>query len=342
MSADLSSDATNTAAGRTGGLSPDSLGPTITIGEILVEIMATGRGNGFLKPIALTGPYASGAPAIFIDQCARAGGAAGIVACVGDDDFGRMNIERLAGDGVDVSAIAIDAEYPTGSAFVRYREDGSRDFVFNIGKSAAARLSLTSQARALIARAGHIHVMGTAFASPVVADMLEEALGIIRARGGSVSVDPNMRKELLQHGQTAERFARAIAAADLLLPSGNELFVAAGMEPGDEQAAVAALFTGGASEIAMKRGEDGASVFCADGSRFDVAAFVVDEVDPTGAGDCFGGAYVACRRLGMLPGQALDYANAAGARNVTVKGPMEGAGTISDLNAFIAATRRRA
>ena len=153
-------------AGR--GLSPDALGPTITIGEILVEIMAVERGKGFLEPIGLTGPYASGAPAIFIDQCARAGGSAGIVACVGDDDFGRMNIERLARDGVDVSAIAIDRDYPTGSAFVRYRADGSRDFVFNIGKSAAARLSLTPQARALIARAGHIHIMGTAFAIPVV------------------------------------------------------------------------------------------------------------------------------------------------------------------------------
>ncbi len=322
------------------GLSRDGLGPTITIGEILVEIMAVEKGNGFLEPIGLTGPYASGAPAIFIDQCARAGGSAGIVACVGDDDFGRMNIDRLARDGVDVSAIAIDREYPTGSAFVRYREDGSRDFVFNIGKSAAARLSLTPEARALIARAGHIHIMGTAFAIPIVADMLEEAIGVIRARGGSVSVDPNMRKELLQHGQTAERFARAIANADLLLPSGNELFLAAGVE-GDEAAAVSALFAKGASEIAMKRGEHGATVFCADGSRFDCAGFSVTETDPTGAGDCFGGAYVACRRLGMAPDEALEYANAAGARNVTVQGPMEGAGTIAELDSFIASTRRR-
>lgn len=325
-------------AGR--GLSPDALGPTITIGEILVEIMAVERGKGFLEPIGLTGPYASGAPAIFIDQCARAGGSAGIVACVGDDDFGRMNIERLARDGVDVSAIAIDRDYPTGSAFVCYRADGSRDFVFNIGKSAAARLSLTPQARALIARAGHIHIMGTAFAIPVVADMLEEAVGVIRSRGGSVSVDPNMRKELLQHGQTAERFARAIAGADLLLPSGNELFLAAGVE-GDETAAVEALFSRGVSEIAMKRGERGASVFRADGSRFDCAGFAVTETDPTGAGDCFGGAYVACRRLGMAPDEALEYANAAGARNVTAQGPMEGAGTIAELDAFIASTRRR-
>ena len=42
----------------------------LTIGEILVEIMATEPGDGFLEPIKLIGPFPSGAPAIFIDQAA--------------------------------------------------------------------------------------------------------------------------------------------------------------------------------------------------------------------------------------------------------------------------------
>ncbi|RYE72920.1 MAG: sugar kinase, partial [Hyphomicrobiales bacterium] len=58
------------------------------------------------------------------------------------------------------------------------------------------------------------------------------------------------------------------------------------------------------------------------------------------AGDCFGGAYVACRRLGLPPAEALDYANAAGARNVGVRGPMEGAGSRAELDDFIARTAR--
>ena len=53
-------------------LAPDSLGPTITVGEILVEIMATTRGEGFLEPIDLTGPYPSGAPAILRPCCGAA------------------------------------------------------------------------------------------------------------------------------------------------------------------------------------------------------------------------------------------------------------------------------
>jgi sugar/nucleoside kinase (ribokinase family) len=258
---------------------------------------------------------------------------------VGDDDFGRINIERLRADGADVSAVLVSPDYPTGSAFVRYRNDGSRDFVYNIAKSAAALVSLTAEAKALIARAGHLHVMGTAFAIPNIWPIVEHAVDVIKGRGGSVSLDPNLRKELLA-GQTRERFARLVDVADLVLPSGEELFVAAGTE--GEEAAVSALFARGVTEIALKKGERGSTFFAADGARLDCPAFKVVEVDPTGAGDCFGGAYVACRRLGMPAAKALEYANAAGARNVSVQGPMEGAGTRAELDAFIASTPRNA
>ena len=68
----------------------------LTIGEILVEIMATERGDGFLDPVKLIGPFPSGAPAIFIDQAARFGQPAAMIGCVGDDDFGRVNLNDSA------------------------------------------------------------------------------------------------------------------------------------------------------------------------------------------------------------------------------------------------------
>ena len=45
----------------------------VTLGEILVEIMADAPGEGFRQAIALTGPFPSGAPAIYISQVARMG-----------------------------------------------------------------------------------------------------------------------------------------------------------------------------------------------------------------------------------------------------------------------------
>ncbi|MBN7808901.1 sugar kinase [Agrobacterium rubi] len=300
--------------------------------------MATTSGEGFLSPQPLVGPFPSGAPAIFIDQVARIGGACGIVAAVGNDDFGRLNVERLKADGVDVSAIAISHEKPTGSAFVRYRPDGSRDFVYNIKHSAAGEVALTDAAQTLFSRAGHVHVMGSAFAISGLWSIILEAVSVVKNRGGSISFDPNLRKEIMQGEQARERLDAMLAVTDLLLPSGEELLVAADEE--SEASAVERLFEKGVREIVLKRGAEGASHFSHSFGRIDCPPFFVTEVDSTGAGDCFGAAYLTCRRMGLRPTSALLYANAAGALTVTKQGPMEGVSSKFELDQFIAAAGR--
>jgi tagatose kinase len=321
---------------RASEIASESTGPTIVAGEILVEIMATEPGLGFLEPLALMGPYPSGAPAIFIDQVARLGGGGGIIACVGRDDFGTINLERLKRDGVDISAVSFSDRYPTGSAFVRYRPDGGRDFVYNIAESAAGRITLTDEARRLADGAGHLHVMGSALSIAGLKEIVAYAATAVRARGGSTSFDPNVRKELID--LDGGLFAALVDDADLLLPSGDELLAAAGVA--DEAQAVAALLTRGVGEIVLKRGAAGSTRFGADGSRSDCPGFLVEEVDPTGAGDCFGATYLTCRRKGMEPDRALLYANAAGALNVTRRGPMEGLAGFEALDRFIAGADR--
>ncbi|MEM1129282.1 MAG: sugar kinase [Pseudomonadota bacterium] len=320
-------------------LAPDDLGPTICIGEILVEIVATTEGDGFTETQPFLGPYPSGAPAIFIDQCGRIGGQAAMIGSVGQDDFGVVNTRRLTRDGVDTRAVAIHPGLPTGTAFVRYRPDGDRDFVFNMWTSAAGQLRWTDAVDTVVRRAGHLHVMGTSLVRSEIWDLVARAADLIKARGGSVSLDPNLRKELHGDGETGARFAQILSQSDLILPSGAELEAAAGTD--DRTAAIDHLFSLGVGEVVCKAGADGATVYTPE-ATFTAPAFDVAELDPTGAGDCFGGAYVTCRRLGMGIDEALTYATAAGARNVTFLGPMEGAATRDELDSFIAATKRRA
>ncbi len=195
----------------------------VVIGEILVEIMADTPGEGFDGPQPLTGPFPSGAPAIFADQVAKLGQPVGIISAVGNDDFGRINLDRLREDAVDISAIHIDHDRPTGSAFVRYRADGSRDFVFNIKHSASGRLHKTPAVETLLASADHLHVMGSSLSSAEFVDLNLEATEAIKARGGTISFDPNLRKEFLSAPGMAEAMARIVALTDLFLPSGDEL-----------------------------------------------------------------------------------------------------------------------
>ena len=304
----------------------------VTIGEILVEIMAVEPGQGFRHPIPLIGPFASGAPAIFIDQAARLGQPCAIVSSVGNDDFGRMCVDRLRRDGVDVSGIGLDPERPTGSAFVRYRPDGARDFVFNIRHSACASTALTGEANALLESADHLHVMGTSLFSDAMVELTRSAISSVRQRGGTTSFDPNLRREMIELPGLREALDFICGEADLLMPSGNELFLLA--DAASEAEAVRQLLARGARAVVLKRGRDGASYFDANGEVF-APAHAVDEVDPTGAGDCFGATFVCCWLRDMPPPQALAYANASGALAVRKRGPMEGTSSLAEIRAFI-------
>ncbi|MEJ5082305.1 tagatose kinase [Ochrobactrum sp. MYb379] len=305
----------------------------ITIGEIVVEIMAIETGNGFKSAIPLIGPFASGAPAIFIDQAAKMGQPCGMVSAVGNDDFGTLNIERLQKDGVDVSAISVHPTAATGSAFVRYRPDGNRDFIFNIKHSACSAIALTSDAEKLIETADHLHIMGSALFSDGIVDAIHEATLRIKAKGGTVSFDPNIRKEMLDLPGMREALVHALEHTDLFMPSGPEIFLFT--KATDEKAAIEELLDRGIKAIVIKRGAEGASYFDHSG-EVTAHAFKVDEIDPTGAGDSFGAAFVTCWLRDLAPKEALTIANATGARAVGVKGPMEGTSTMDEINAFIA------
>jgi tagatose kinase len=305
----------------------------LTIGEILVEIMATERGDSFLEPTTLLGPFPSGAPAIFIDQAARFGQPAAIIGCVGDDDFGRVNLDRLRRDGVDVSGVRIDREAATGSAFVRYRPDGSRAFVFNIKHSASGRVALDSAARAVLDRSDHLHVMGTALFSPTIVDIVLEAAEAVKARGGTISFDPNLRPEILNLPGLREACEMLFRRCDVFLPSGSELYLFTAAKT--EKAAIAEILDRGVRAVVHKRGPEGASYFDA-ATHLTQSGFAVEEVDPTGAGDSFGATFISCWLRGAAPALCLAYAAASGALAVTRQGPMEGAASQAELHAFLA------
>jgi sugar/nucleoside kinase (ribokinase family) len=304
----------------------------VTLGEILVEIMATRRGQSFRAPGELVGPYPSGAPAIFIDQVARLGQPSGMIGCVGDDDFGLLNVERLGADGVDVSAIAVHPDVPTGHAFVTYEKSGDRHFIFNIRHSASGHVRLTEAALRLLSRADHFHVMGTSLISATVMEAMRAAIQTVKDRGGTVSFDPNNRKELAKGSKLAAFTDDILAVADLVMPSGPELRFLTGMDREDD--AIAKLLDRGVAAVVVKRGAAGASYYDRDGTVFG-PPFAVEEIDPTGAGDCFGATFVVCRLRGMSVADSLRFANASGAHKVQYRGPMEGVAGFAELEAWM-------
>jgi sugar/nucleoside kinase (ribokinase family) len=304
----------------------------ITMGEILVEIMATRVGQSFLEPGLLAGPYPSGAPAIFADQAARVGAATALIACIGPDDFGTLNLRRLEASGVDVRLVRRVPGTTTGSAFVTYRDDGTRDFIFNIANSAAAALTPGMLTAAAFEGCRFFHVMGSSLISGGIALVARRGVELARAAGARISFDPNIRKELLALPEVEATIRAVLDVTDVLLPSEADL---EHLFPGlPEAEAVARLLADGRKMVLLKKGASGCTFYDA-GRRLDGPAFPVEEVDPTGAGDCFGGTFIACLALNIPLPRALRLANAAGAMAVQKKGPMEGNSTMAELEAFL-------
>ena len=295
----------------------------IALGELLVEVMRKGVDQPLSRPGEFVGPFPSGAPAIFIDAVARLGVSAGFIGVVADDDFGECVVGRLRYDGVDTASIRIAPGYTTGIAFVAYRSDGSRKFVFHLPQSAAALLNPSDVDPDYVAGARFVHVTGSALSiSKSARQACYRAVRECKAAGGRVSLDPNIRPELLGIDQVREICQPVLEVCDLLLPSGPEATMLTGDE--DEESACRSFVAGGIPIVALKRGEKGSIVYVAD-RAIDVPSLEVEEVDPTGAGDCYDAGFV----VGLLEGWDLRrvarFANVAGALSVTRKGPMEGA-----------------
>lgn len=305
----------------------------VSLGEILVEIMATEIGQTFLEPGLFAGPYPSGAPAIFADQAARVGASTAMIGCVGEDAFGTLNLDRLRRSGVDVAAVRRVPGATTGIAFVAYRDDGSRDFIFTIAGSAAVALRAEQLDPACFAGCRFFHVMGSSLFSPEIARAVRRGVELAKAEGARISFDPNVRKELLALPDVEATIGAILAQTDLLLPSEADLeHIFPGL--GEEEAA-RRLLAAGRSLVLLKRGARGSLYLDAEGRRIETPAFAAQEIDPTGAGDCFGGTFVACLALDVPLERALRLANAAGALAVGRRGPMEGNSTMAELEAFL-------
>lgn len=309
----------------------------ITLGEILVEIMAKNTDQTFLDAGEFLGPFPSGAPAIFINQVAKMGVPCAILGSVGDDDFGAVCLNRLNENGVSTRLINKSASHPTGTAFVRYQSDGNRDFIFNIRHSAAAEIALTEAVKQSLADCAVFHVMGSSIFSHELVDLMREAIQIVKAHGGMISFDPNVRKELLSDSGLFAFFEDVLKVTDIFMPSGDELFAMTHTDSIDQ--AIPVLLANGTSEIVIKNGGDGCALYLADKS-FSLAAFPVEEVDATGAGDTFGATYIAARQSGRSPEAALRLANASGALAVSAWGPMEGASTEQEIQQFITSSHQ--
>ncbi len=306
----------------------------IAIGETLVEIMRPGVGQALDQPGDFQGPFASGAPAIFAVAAARLGASVGFIGGVGDDAFGRLLRARLQAENIDTTSLQTAPAHTTGVAFVAYAPGGEREFVFHLRHSAASALDASQLDPTYFSDVRWLHISGSTLAlNDASRAACQRALRHTLAAGGKLSLDPNLRPELMPLDQFRQLLAPYIASAHLLLPTAAEARALTGAT--DDHSAARALAAGRANTVLLKHGADGCTLYTGQ-QHFHAPGFTVDEIDPTGAGDCCNAACLIGLQANWPPHRIARFASAAGALAVTRQGPMEGAGSINEIRAICA------
>ena len=299
----------------------------ICLGELLVEIMRPEVDTPHGKIGAIyKGPFPSGAPAIFIDSAARMGKlfnfSTGYIGVIGDDEFGHCIMEKLKSDGVDISQIRIAQDKTTGIAFNQYNSDGSRKFIFAAG--AAGETSPEDIKEDYFKNVKNLHIMGSGLSiSKNSREACYKAIKIAKIQNPDViiSFDPNLRPEMLDLDTIIKICKPVLESTTILLPSGEEAEMLASIN--GEYEACQRLLDMGPKIIILKKGKDGCKIFSHDNrDGIKISGFEANEVDPTGAGDTFGGAFIVGYLAGWEIEKAAKFANAVGALKVQVFGPM--------------------
>jgi fructokinase len=254
----------------------------VVAGEALIDLIV--RPDGGLVPVAGGGPY----------NTARAIGRLGLeVAWLGGlsrDHFGQVLQGGLAADGVSL-ALAQRTDLPTTLAVAELDEGGSATYRFYVEGTSAPAVAAEALAAGLpiSTRAVHVGTLGL-----VLEPMATTLEGLVAELPGDtlVMVDPNCRPSIIRDPDGFRaRIGRVLARADVVKVSIEDLAFLVPHRTADESARRAVAL--GPRVVLITDGARPVQAWI-DGAVHEVESPAVTVVDTVGAGDTFGGAFLAC------------------------------------------------
>lgn len=257
----------------------------------------------------------------------RLGENVAVAGSIGDDTLGRLLLERIRAQELDVRGVRQEPTGMTASTFILRAEGEDRRFIHSLGVEAT--FSGVHVSPELIPDNGIMLVGGYlklgAWDDNVLVDLMRHAhrhnctvvLNICIAQDSGV--DPARCLSLLEH-------------VDVFVPNEDEARILTGETIPALQAK--ALRQIGAGVVVITRGDQG--LYADDGERtVEMGIFHVPVVDPSGCGDCFTAGLIAAllRKWDII--RALEFASAVGAIGATALGCTDGVSSFADVMRFI-------
>lgn len=300
-------------------------------GDAVVDLIPNGETNYLKCP--------GGAPANVAVAISRLGGDSAFFGRVGQDPLGRFMKQVLKDEGVNAQYMQLDKEHRTSTVIVDLDDHGERSFTFMVKPSADQFLQ--PQDVPAFQKDEWLHVCSIALANEPSRSTTLAAMKAIKAAGGYVSFDPNLREEVwLNPADLKPVVLQAVALADVVKFSDDELLFLT--EKADLQTALSWLHEQyNLPLVVITQGKKGALVVHNNEQQL-VTGKPVNPVDTTGAGDAFVG--------GLLAGlvecddwhnndnllKIIRQANACGALATTAKGAMTALPTAVQLVEYLA------
>lgn len=301
----------------------------VLFGEMMLMLVADRPGP--LESIATFHKRTAGAETNVAIGLARAGLRVGWASRLGADSMARYLLGEMRREGVDCARVVSDASQPTGFLFKGRVTEGDPPVEYHRKGSAASHMAPADIDVDWLTGARLLHVTGVfpAISASALATT-RRAVELVRAAGGTVSFDPNLRPTLWESPGTMRRELNALAfQSHWVLPGLEEGRFLTGEQTPE---GIAAFYRShGAPFVAVKLGPDGAYFDSANG-RGHVPAFPVAQVvDTVGAGDGFAVGVISALLEGRTATEAVRRGAWIGARAVQVLGDTEGLPTRAQL-----------
>lgn len=288
------------------------------IGECMIELSG-GRDDlwrmGFAGDTFNTAWYAR--------RLLPASAAVAYVTAIGSDPFSDRMAGFFADSGIAADRVRRVADRRPGLYAITL-DGAERRFTYWRGEAAARRLADDAGwlERAL-SGCGMLHLSGITLAilPEEARARLVAALAAARRSGARIAFDTNWRPALWPDEAAARAAMQAVyPIADIVLPTFDDERALFG--DASPEATAGRIAAAGPREIAVKNGVEPCLVVAGEASRFVPAESAVEPVDTTGAGDSFGGAYLAARLIGRDPFAAARIGHRVAGRVVRVHGAL--------------------
>ena len=248
----------------------------------------------------------------------------GFIACVGDDAFGINIRENFKMDNIDIGAVKMQPNCPTGIAMIQVSDSGENSICI----SAEANDKLTAEViEPDLARIRQAEYLLMQLETPLCG--IEKAAQVAKQAQTSVILNPAPAKALSDE---------LLACVDIITPNETEAEVLTGIAVTDNDTAQEAanmLHRKGIDTVLITLGAKGVWLSVAGNGEL-ITGFRVDATDTTAAGDTFNGALVT-GLLEQLPlKSAIKFAHAAAAISVTRFGAQTSIPSREEVDAFLA------